>query len=533
MTASAADDRSGEEVRPAVMEHLGPEERRTLAYASAIGREFDFFLLAAAIGTDEEGLAERVERLTHLGILREAVGGDRFRFAHEESRTEIYRALTASRLRVIHRKIAEAMERLHPNPPDEIVPELGRHFFLGRVPEKSYVYNRRAAERARMDDAPEVAAHDLERARIDLQQLPGDRTAETAQLAIELGDLYYALGDVRGADRLYSEALEKSVHESPDLEARALLARAEVAREQLRGEEAIQRARSARQIFEATANQRGLASVHRVLGRVAYHRGIYREAVDEALAAAEIIERTGDRRLLGRVSIDLGNACRMLGPEYLAESVDWYERAIPLLTETGDWTEAARAYRNLARSVGDERPSDALEHLARSREFAERAHEPRSTAWALLTGVEYRLALGQVEGAERDNQLAGRLLERADDPLGLTRVELNRGSIAERRGRWEEGEAAYRATLRAAAQYHLPAEEAEAEFLLARLHFKTRDLARAREVYREAERHNLPRLRPSLAPGFHELGRQLEEGRPPETVPVQEPTSGPAEKERG
>ena len=49
-------------------------------------------------------------------------------------RAAIYQSLTASRLRVLHRKVAEAMEHLHPEIPDEVVSELGRHYFLGKVP---------------------------------------------------------------------------------------------------------------------------------------------------------------------------------------------------------------------------------------------------------------------------------------------------------------------------------------------------------------------------------------------------------------
>jgi tetratricopeptide (TPR) repeat protein len=509
MVASGAEDESSGESKPSVIEHLGGEERRTLAYASAIGREFDFPLLVAAMGLEEEALAEQVERLTHLGILRESVGGDRFSFMREESRTAIYQSLTASRLRVIHRKIADAMEKLYPTPPPEIVPELGRHYFLGRETEKSFRYNRRAAELAITDDTPEVAAHHLERARIDLHTLSGDRTVEEAELAMQLGDLYYGMGDVRGADRLYGEALEFAGPERPALRARILLARAEVARDGLRAEDAQRSARAARELFEGASDESGVAEVHRILGRVAYHKGAYREALDEALTAREILERVGQPRRLGRVAIDLGNAFRALQPESGHEALVWYDRAIGLLTEAGEWTEVARAYIHRALLVGEQNPIEALEDLAKGREFAERSHEPRFVSWALLSGVEFRLALGQVEEAERDNQLAGRLIERTDEPLGCLKVGMNYGLIAERRGRWEEASTAYQDAVDAGRRLKVPPEQAEAEFRLASLLFKTRDLVHAREHFDASENLGLPRLRPPLAPTFRDLGRQL------------------------
>jgi tetratricopeptide (TPR) repeat protein len=487
---------------------LSAEEMRILAYASAIGREFDFALLAAAMDAHDEGLAEQLERMTHLGVLRERPGGDRFAFVQDEVRARVYQGLTASRLRVIHRKIGEAMERLYPETPPEIIPELGRHYFLGKVPEKSHTYNRRAAEIARQNDQPEDAAHHMERAWIDLRAIPGERPAEEAALAEELGGLYYSLGDVRAADRMFQSGLEKA--KDPAQQARLYLARAEVARDDLDREAGQGAALRAKALFEEIGDTVGLASVHRVLGRLAFHHGQYRVALDEAILALDLLQRVEDPRTLGRLCIDLGNAFSMLGPDVREEGADWYRRAIDRLTEVGDWTEVARAYLNLATLVGQTRPIDGLENLEKGREFAERAHEPRWAGWGLAMGVEMRLQLGQVEEAERDNQAARRLLERATDALGLQQVETNSGLIAERRGQWEDAEASYRASIVLADRAGLAAEAAQSEFYLARLLFKTRDLAGARAAYGRAAAANLPILNPPSARPFEELGRQLE-----------------------
>ncbi len=501
-------DASAAGVERPILPPLSADELRILAYASAIGREFDFLLLAAAMDAHDETLAEQLERMTHQGVLRERPGGDRFAFVQDEVRARVYQGLTASRLRVIHRKIGEAMERLFPEPPPEILPELGRHFFLGKVPEKSYQYNRRAAEVARQADAPEEAAHHLERAWIDLRALPGERPDDESELAEELGTLYYSLGDVRAADRMFQEGLAKA--KDTARRARLFLARAEVARDDLDGAAGETAARSAEALFEEAGDGVGLAAVHRVLGRMAFHRGDYRVALDEALQALDLLERHSDRRTLGRLSIDLGNAFSMLGPEVRDDAAEWYQRAIVRLTEAEDWSEVARAYLNLATLVGQTRPIDGLESLEKGREFADRAHEPRWAGWGLAMGVEMRLHLGQVEEAERDNQAARRLLERATDTLGLQQVQTNAGLIAERRGQWEDAEASYRASIELADRAGLRAESAQSEFYLARLLFKTRDLPGARAAYQRAADADLAALNPPSAGPFADLGRQLE-----------------------
>lgn len=495
---------------------LNAEELRTLAYASAMGREFDFALLVAAMGAKEEALAELLEGLVHSGVLRERPGGERFAFVAEELRARVYQSLTASRLRVLHRKIGEAMEHLYPNPPPEVVPELGRHFFLGKVPDRSHRYNRRAAELAIAHGQPEEAAHQLERARLDLRGVPGEHGVEQVEIAALLGDLYFATGDVRLADHLYEEALAHLPTSDHKGRARLLLARAEVARETLETDLAKRSAREAHELFSRSGDLTGVASVHRILGRIAFHQGAYREALDEGIRALDLLRQTGDQRTLGRLCVDIGNAFAMLGPEVEEESAEWYRRAIERLSEAEDWPEVARAYLNLASLTGQSRPIDGLEYLAKGREVAERAHEPRWVGWGLANGIEMRLQLGQVEEAERDNQQARRLLERANDPLGLQQVMANTGLIAERRAQWEDAELAYRSAVEQAERMGLTAEVAQANYYLARLLYKTRNLAGARSAFALAREADLPRLNPPVAKAFRELGRLLdEEPNPP------------------
>ncbi len=511
-------DRSRPDERESAAPNAGltPEQHRILAYASAIGPEFEFPLLVAAMGVPEEPLSEQVERLVHLGLLRERPGGEKFAFVEEEVRARTYRSLTESRLRVLHRKIAEVLEQMYPDPPPTVLEELGRHFFLGKVPEKSYRYNRRAAEQARASGEPEAAAHHFERVLVDLSTLPGDRRRERAEVAEALGDLYYSMGKFTEADRSYGEALERLGTDEPRIRAYLLLARAEIARENLDEAGAQRGALAAQELFEKVRDRLGVAQTFRVLGRLDFQRGAYRDALDENMRALEELGSVRDLRFLGRLSIDIGNAFALLGPEVRPVAIEWYERAVERLREVGDWVELARAYHNMAVALGETRPQDGLDFLERARDAGERAHDPRSVARALLSGVEMRLALGDIEEAERDNEQAGRLMERLSDALGNETVALNRGQIAERQGQWDDASVAYGQAIEACQKYNLPANESEAEFYLARLRFKTRDLDGARQAFRRAAFLGLPQARPQLAAAFEDLGRQLDE-----------PTTGP------
>jgi len=529
MPTVAADPPGAGAPPPALPPELTADDERILAYASAIGREFDFDLLARATGMDEEGLAERLEHLVHVRVIRERIGGDRFVFADDEFRVRIYQSLTSSRLRVLHRKVAEALEKLHSAPDAAVVAELGRHYFLGKVPEKSYEFNRRGAERGRSEGDPEAVAHHLERVRIDLAALPGDHARELTDLAQELGDLYFEMGDDRRADRLYSEGLERSEPSDQQRRARFILSRAEIAREHMEIDLARRLAGEAAALFGALDDPAGVASVHRILGRIHFEKGEYREALEEAHQALELLRSRPDERTLGRLCTDIGNAFSLLGPEMADEATAWYEKAIHHLEAKHDWLELGRAYHNLGSQVGAVSPQLGLEYLQKARELAERTRDMRWTAWALFTGVEMRLSVGQLEEAERDNQQATRLLERVADPIGFQQVALNRGLIAERRGEWEDAEAAYKESLERSEKLKMTPEVAESHFLLARLHYKLRDFDSARVEYETARRGDLPTLKPGRATAFVELGRQLAHDAPPveSSTPPAPSTSSP------
>lgn len=493
------------------LDHVGEEERRVLTYASALGKEFDFPLLLAATGLDEERLADLVERLVHKGILRERPGGEHFIFLQEELRGQVYRELTESRARVVHRKIAEAYEKLYPEPPREIVPELGRHFFLGMVHDRSFLYNRRAAALARESLAPEVAAHHLERARADLKEMPGDHRKEEAELLRDLGNLYFYMADDARADQAYEEGLARAPTEELALRGTLLLARAEVARQTEALVAARKAAEGAMELLEkAGGNRRGIARVHRLLSRIDFGEGRYADALLHGEKALEVLGPHGDIREVAHCHIEIGNVLSQMGGKgNLERSLEYYRKSIETLSRAQDYREMARAHNNLAVALGSSDPADALGHLEKARTYAERAHDRRMVGWALFNSVEFRVNLGQMDQAERDNAEARRILERMSDPLALEQVTMNEGILAQHRQRYPEAEAAYRRALAMAQEIQLPPEMAEMRLRLASLYADWGQIERARDEIVQAEAAKIDDLRPPLVPLHEEVRRKI------------------------
>ncbi|MDE1821126.1 MAG: hypothetical protein KGJ23_10395 [Euryarchaeota archaeon] len=507
------------------LERLSDEEKRVLAYASAIGKEFDFALLRTATGLSEEPLAELLERLVHQGLLRERPGGERFSFVQEDVRMRLYREMTESRVRVIHRKIGEAYEQLYPDPPAEVLPELGRHYFLGRVHDRSYRYNRRSAGLAREALAPEISAHHLERARADLRELQGDHREEEAGLLLELGELYGLMNDDLKADRLYVEALELVPPQKSVLRALILLARAEVARNQAQGDRGRELCADALQLLEKEGHRRGLARVHRLMGRIASLEGNNHLAIDEGQRSLELLDPTADAKEIARCYVDLGNAYSNAGKEGdVLKAVEYYRRALQMVERAGDWHEASRACNNLAVAVGPTDPAEGVKWLERGHQFAERAHDRRMAGWTLFNAVEFRLTLGQLDEAERDNREARRILERLQDPIALQQIAMNDGLLAIRRGRYGEAEASFQRSLRMAEEMGYPPQISEMHLRLALLYQLWGDPERARTELERAEGMDVDAYATALIPQHRELREKLGlptggEARGPPEVP--------------
>jgi tetratricopeptide (TPR) repeat protein len=243
---------------------------------------------------------------------------------------------------------------------------------------------------------------------------------------------------------------------------------------------------------------------------VALRKGALREALKESTMALELLQKDPDPRSIGQLFLDVASIFAHMGGEVRQEARTWLDRGVEKLSALGDWGEVSRGYALLGELISETRPQEGLEFLLKSREFAEQAHEPRWLARTLLRTVPLRVALGEVEVAERENQEALRLLERNDDPVGRILFEMNQGLFAERRG--EDGTAPrqYETAQELADHFHQPEEAAECHFRLARLFLLRGDWKRSAEQFNRSKRLEYATLRPGAARRFREFEREID-----------------------
>jgi DNA-binding SARP family transcriptional activator len=126
---------------------LSPLARDLASLAATIGRSFTFALLARASDLDEDALLRGLDELWRRRIIREK-GEQGYDFSHDKLREVADAELSTARRRMLHRRIARALEGVYANQIDAISPQLATHYEQASCPEPAIRAYQRAAEAA-------------------------------------------------------------------------------------------------------------------------------------------------------------------------------------------------------------------------------------------------------------------------------------------------------------------------------------------------------------------------------------------------
>ena len=130
---------------------LSDDANQILRIAAVVGPEFELGVVRAAGELGEETLLAAVEEAATARVVTE-VSATRYRFAHALIRATLYESLSAARQATLHRKAAEAIERIHETALDDYVPALAHHWLKASTPvtdiARAVDYARRAGDRA-------------------------------------------------------------------------------------------------------------------------------------------------------------------------------------------------------------------------------------------------------------------------------------------------------------------------------------------------------------------------------------------------
>ncbi|HLZ71052.1 MAG TPA: AAA family ATPase [Dehalococcoidia bacterium] len=186
---------------------LSAAAQSALQSGAVLGDGFAFAELRETCGIEEEPLLDTLDVLAAAGLLREA--GPGYQFGHALIRETVYAGLSLPRRERLHRRAAEALERLYSANLVPHVAALASHWRLaGAVGDaaKALAYTRQAAQQAETVFAWEVAAAHWQAALAAVEAGPPLTPLERCELLLALGQAQYRSGELSLSRRSYWQA---------------------------------------------------------------------------------------------------------------------------------------------------------------------------------------------------------------------------------------------------------------------------------------------------------------------------------------
>jgi DNA-binding CsgD family transcriptional regulator len=349
--------------------------REVLVIAAAVGPVFGFALMQELAGSGSDALLEALEEAARAHLVVPAAGTPDagFGFAHELTRQTLLEGLSPPRRRVLHLRVADAMERLYAGQLTERAPDIANQLLLagsaadaGRCVRFLLLAGDRALGAGAFEDA---------RAHFDhaLALLPGRHGAARADARFRRGLALRGLGDWETALVTFGESLDEYArlgdaaavgHLSADLALQLLYARrfGECQAVVARGLAAVGDALSADTVQ--------LLSVG---GRLSSLAGDFERGQELTQRAISLAEQLGDGHLLGvalfnstmhhwawaQPAAALANADRAAeltraagGLWALADGLPFVQLALVLAGRPGDVVRLGEEVEPLARRLG-------------------------------------------------------------------------------------------------------------------------------------------------------------------------------------
>ncbi|MBI3733036.1 MAG: transcriptional regulator, partial [Chloroflexi bacterium] len=411
---------------------LSDAARRVLDAAVAAGREFEFEVVARAAGLSEGAALDALDELRAADLMA-PLDGLRFTFNHTLTMEVAYREAGEPRHRMLHRRMAEALEALYHNRLDTVAGLLAWHYIEGNAPERAAPYAFRAGQLAAQLPAWKEAIGFFEQA----LQAETDR-GRRREILMALGEAHFAAGGADPAVEAFRAALDLALADGGIGEVNA--ARLALARG-LFGQ-----ARYAESITLAQTVLASGDSDNAMMAEFAWGSALSVEGAD-LVGAAEHLQKAGalcdgqaDPLRLAQIKFDLGGVRAQQGD--LVSAIALYRESLdaaraPLSLSKGGGPSAlwqALAHNNLGYHLHLLNDPGALEHAQTGLALAEEGGIIPVKPYLLSTLGEIALARNDLDAAEAYFTEGLALAERISAPERITGLTANLGRVAARRG---------------------------------------------------------------------------------------------------
>lgn len=168
---------------------LSSPARELAGLAATVGRAFTVEVLAQASDGDESSLVCALDELWQRRLIREQ-GDSGYDFSHDRIREMAYASRSLARRRLLHRRVAQALEHIYATDLNSISSELAAHYEHAGLPQQAIVFYQQAAGVAQRIYAHVEASSYLIKALGLLDRLPAtlDRLRQELKLRLSLAN---------------------------------------------------------------------------------------------------------------------------------------------------------------------------------------------------------------------------------------------------------------------------------------------------------------------------------------------------------
>ena len=364
------------------LERLSPAARTVADLAAVLGSRVSYAVLDAVTELGAESLVAAIDELRRERILVDADSPDSvdYDFSHPTLQATLYGELGKARARLLHGRIAMALEQLHGPAADAHADELAVHFSRAGAPEL----------------ASKAARYLAGAGRSALDRYATREAASYLAAALELLDRNGAASHDDIAPLVEDLARARQRNGEYDA-ARALLQRA-------------------LQYAEARDDGARISSIQRRLGLTSFWAGRHDDAFAHYAAGLEAAARVGDDRLAARIRIAQAGAYQELGRA--TDALRELEEALAIaerLHNAGMLARIHRALMQLYLFIG--RAAEARAHGEHAIRYAGASGE-RAVEWSAHWGIAVLAGLtGNAHELARHVREATRIAEEVGSPV--------------------------------------------------------------------------------------------------------------------
>jgi predicted ATPase/DNA-binding SARP family transcriptional activator len=164
---------------------LSASARSFVELAATIGREFTLDLLIGVSKADADSAVRALDEIWHKRIVREH-GANSYDFTHDRLREVAYAEISAPQRRLLHRRVAQALEAMYAEDLDSVSGQIASHYERAGIIEQALPYYQRAAAVAKRMYANEDAINLLSRSLELLELLPAGAKRDKQELSLQL-----------------------------------------------------------------------------------------------------------------------------------------------------------------------------------------------------------------------------------------------------------------------------------------------------------------------------------------------------------